>query len=149
MLYYPITYSCLCSCSCPCSCPILSATAAWHADKASGDVARVETGGEDNFSQCGNFFRNVLGRSNPNCNLTFDERNNTAVTQLVITSCLHHRDHPSLLFLFMYVGPAERERLTDNIAGALVDAQEFLQKVNLPSFLPLSLLPIFICSLTL
>ena len=26
------------------------------------------------------------------------------------------------------LGPAERERLTDNIAGSLVTAQEFLQK---------------------
>ena len=63
--------------------PLPSAT--WHADKLSGDVARVETADEDNFSQCGNFFRNVLG-------------------------------------------PQERERLTDNIAGSLIDAQEFLQK---------------------
>ena len=31
------------------------------------------------------------------------------------------------------LGPAERERLTDNIAGALVDAQEFLQKVDRPT----------------
>ncbi len=63
--------------------PLPSAT--WHADKPSGDVARVETADADNFAQCGNFFRSVLG-------------------------------------------PAERERLTDNIAGSLVEAQEFLQK---------------------
>ena len=50
--------------------------AEWHVDSASGDVTRHETGNDDNFTQCGNFFRNVL----------------TA---------------------------AEKERLTDNIAGNL------------------------------
>ena len=56
--------------------PILYLTAEWHVDSASGDVTRHETGNDDNFTQCGNFFRNVL----------------TA---------------------------AEKERLTDNIAGNL------------------------------
>ena len=46
-------------------------------DTASGDVTRHETGNEDNFSQCGDFFRNVLNA-------------------------------------------AEKERLTDNIAGNLI-----------------------------
>lgn len=62
-------------------------SAAWHSDKCSstGDVMRFETAhSEDNFSQCGEFFRKVLS-------------------------------------------PAERERLTDNIAGNLVNAQEFIQ----------------------
>jgi catalase len=45
-------------------------------DQASGDVTRHETGHEDNFTQCGDFFRNVLNA-------------------------------------------AEKERLTDNIAGNL------------------------------
>lgn len=66
-------------------------SAAWHADEATGDVSRVETGDEDNFSQCGNFFRNVLG-------------------------------------------PAERERLTDNIAENLSGAQEFLQRRAVAQF---------------
>ena len=48
-------------------------------DQASGDVTRHETGNEDNFSQCGDFFRNVLSA-------------------------------------------AEKERLTDNIAGNLIGA---------------------------
>ena len=56
----------------------------WHQESSSGDVARYETGNEDNFTQCGHFYRNVL----------------TA---------------------------AERERLTDNIASNLINAQEFLQ----------------------
>ena len=51
-------------------------TAEWHVDTASGDVTRHETGNDDNFTQCGNFFRNVLSA-------------------------------------------AEKERLTDNIAGNL------------------------------
>jgi Catalase-related immune-responsive len=53
--------------------------AEWHVDQASGDVTRHETGNEDNFSQCGDFFRNVLTT-------------------------------------------AEKERLTDNIAGNLIGA---------------------------
>jgi catalase len=32
----------------------------WHADRATGNVERVETGDEDNFTQCGQFFRKVL-----------------------------------------------------------------------------------------
>ncbi len=32
----------------------------WHADTIVGDVERVETGDEDNFSQCGDFFNKVL-----------------------------------------------------------------------------------------
>ena len=31
-----------------------------HNDTVTGDVERVETGDEDNFSQCGDFYRNVL-----------------------------------------------------------------------------------------
>ncbi len=63
----------------------------WHADSASGDVARYETGNEDNFSQCRVFFNKVLS-------------------------------------------PAERERLTDNIASSLVTAQEFLQQRAIANF---------------
>jgi len=64
--------------------PSAKESVSWHKEESSGDVARYETGDEDNFSQCGYFFRHVLG-------------------------------------------PEERERLTDNIAGSLVGAQEFLQ----------------------
>jgi len=71
--------------------PAPVASAKWHRDVATGDVERIDTGDEDNFSQCGNFFRNVL----------------TA---------------------------AERERLTDNIAGNLVNAQDFLQQRAISNF---------------
>jgi catalase len=58
----------------------------WHSDTVStGQIARVETGDEDNFTQVGNFFRRIL---------TADER----------------------------------ERLTDNIAGHLHQAQPFIRK---------------------
>mmetsp|Transcript_3235 Transcript_3235/g.4455 ORF Transcript_3235/g.4455 Transcript_3235/m.4455 type:complete len:526 (+) Transcript_3235:62-1639(+) len=63
----------------------------WHKEESSGDVARYETGDEDNFSQCGEFFRRVLG-------------------------------------------PEERERLTDNIAGSLIGAQDFLQQRVVANF---------------
>lgn len=62
-----------------------------HVDVATGDIDRFETGDEDNFSQCRDFFNNVLD------------------------------------------GPA-RERLTDNIAGNLVNAQEFLQQRAISNF---------------
>ncbi|CAN0245996.1 unnamed protein product, partial [Scytosiphon promiscuus] len=51
--------------------------AGWHADKATGDVARYPTGDDDNFTQAGEFFRRTLDEGG-------------------------------------------RQRLTDNIAGALV-----------------------------
>jgi catalase len=35
-------------------------SAAWHTEESSGNVARYETGDEDNFTQCGVFFRQVL-----------------------------------------------------------------------------------------
>ena len=70
-------------------------SAAWHTEASTGDVARYETGGEDNFTQCGQFFRNVLS-------------------------------------------PAERERLTDNIAGNLVNAQEFIQNRAIANFAAVS-----------
>ncbi len=67
-------------------------SAAWHIERsASSDVARFETGDEDNFSQAGVFFRKVLSVD-------------------------------------------ERERLTDNIAGNLVGAQEFIQKRAIANF---------------
>lgn len=62
-----------------------------HVDQASGDVTRYETGNDDNFTQCGEFFRKVLN-------------------------------------------VAERDRLTDNIAGNLVNAKEFLQKRAVANF---------------
>lgn len=71
--------------------PETSAAAAWHAESASGDVARHETGDEDNYSQCRAFFNKVLG-------------------------------------------PAERDRLTDNIAGNLVNAEEFIQQRAIAMF---------------
>ena len=40
--------------------PDVSGKALAHADSVTGDVERVETGEEDNFTQCRDFFRNVL-----------------------------------------------------------------------------------------
>ena len=37
-----------------------SADGIWHSDSVSGDVLRRETGDEDNFLQCGEFFRSAL-----------------------------------------------------------------------------------------
>nr|BBB37585.1 catalase [Chattonella marina var. antiqua] len=68
--------------------PVLSAK--WHVQNASGDVTRHDTGDEDNFSQCGNFYT--------------------------------------------MLSPEEKERLTDNIAGHLVNAKEFLQKRAIANF---------------
>uniref|UniRef100_A0A7S2V427 Catalase n=1 Tax=Fibrocapsa japonica TaxID=94617 RepID=A0A7S2V427_9STRA len=65
--------------------------AEWHADPLSGDVARRDTGDEDNFTQAGIFYSQVLDA-------------------------------------------AARERLTDNIAGHMVEAQEFLQKRAIANF---------------
>jgi len=62
-----------------------------HAYPVTGDVERVETGDEDNFSQCGEFFRNVLDQG-------------------------------------------ARERLTDNIAGNMMDAQEFIRNRAIANF---------------
>jgi catalase len=62
-----------------------------HKEKVSGDVARYETGDEDNFTQCGQFFRKVLSQ-------------------------------------------CQRERLTDNIAGSLIDAQDFIQLRAIANF---------------
>ena len=53
----------------------------WHADTVTGDVERVETGDEDNFSQCRDFFNKTLNEG-------------------------------------------ERDRLTSNIAGHMVNASE-------------------------
>ena len=71
--------------------PDVSGAATWNPEKSSGDVMRVETGGEDNFTQCGLLFRNVL--------------------------C-----------------PGARERLTDNIANNLVNAQDFIQQRAIANF---------------
>jgi catalase len=71
--------------------PAPAPAATWHTEAASGDVARYETGADDNFTQCGQFFRNVLSQ-------------------------------------------AEKERLTDNIAGNLVGAQEFIQQRAIANF---------------
>lgn len=40
--------------------PDPSPRATWHSDSVTGDVERVDTGDEDNFTQVGIFFRNVL-----------------------------------------------------------------------------------------
>jgi len=71
--------------------PEPSSSGAWHTYPSTGDVARYETGGEDNFSQCGEFYRRVLG-------------------------------------------PAEKDRLTTNIAGALSGAQDFIQERAVANF---------------
>jgi catalase len=71
--------------------PACAAAVEWVPEPTAGDVARAETGGEDNFTQCGIFYRNVLNAE-------------------------------------------ERERLTDNIAGNLVNAQEFIQKRAVANF---------------
>jgi len=64
---------------------------AWHSDPLSGQVSRYDTGDEDNFSQCGNFFRKTLDAG-------------------------------------------ARDRLTSNIAGNLVNAQDFIQKRVIANF---------------
>jgi len=71
--------------------PAVMREEAWHAPKATGDVMRYEAGDEDNFSQCGEFYRSVLNAE-------------------------------------------ERDRLTSNIAGHLVNAQEFIQKRAIANF---------------
>ena len=68
-----------------------SSGASWHTCSTIGDVQRYETGGEDNFSQVGDFYRKVLSSE-------------------------------------------ERDRLTDNIAGNLANAQEFLQQRAIANF---------------
>jgi len=64
---------------------------AWHADATSGDVQRIDTGDEDNFTQAGIFFRKVL--------------------------CA-----------------GAQQRLVDNIAGNLVNAQDFIQQRAMANF---------------
>jgi catalase len=75
--------------------PAPAAASAWHKEAAcphaAALVARYETGDEDNFTQCGQFFRKVLSAE-------------------------------------------ERERLTDNIAGNLAQAQEFIQARAIANF---------------
>ena len=71
--------------------PAKDMSAAWHADKLTGDVQRVETGDEDNFGQCGDYFRTVLDQ-------------------------------------------AARDRLTSNIAGHMVGAQEFIRQRAIANF---------------
>ncbi len=67
-------------------------SSAWHVERSPAtDVARFESGDEDNFTQAGVFFRKVLSSE-------------------------------------------ERERLTDNIAGNLAQAQEFIQKRAIANF---------------
>lgn len=63
----------------------------WHSDSLSGNVERVETGDEDNFSQCRDFFNNVLNA-------------------------------------------AERDRLTSNIAGHMVNASESIRTRAISNF---------------
>jgi len=70
--------------------PMVLKTAQWHKDQVSGDVARHDTGDEDNFSQCGKFYSMLC--------------------------------------------EGAKERLTDNIAGNLVNAQDFIQKRAIANF---------------
>lgn len=71
--------------------PEPSAAGTWHSDSTTGEVMRYETGYEDNFSQCGDFFRNVLD-------------------------------------------DGARERLTDNIAGHIARAQDFVRDRAIANF---------------
>jgi len=71
--------------------PQPAAEAAWHADRATGDVQRYSTADDDNFTQAGLLYRKVLSA-------------------------------------------AERERLTDNIAGSLAGVPEFIQKRAIANF---------------
>lgn len=71
--------------------PSVDPKLAWSKCKGTGDVMRYETGDEDNFSQVGIFYRNVLKND-------------------------------------------ARERLTDNIAGSLAGAQEFIQARAIANF---------------
>lgn len=64
---------------------------AWHEESSTGNVARYETGNDDNYSQCSVFFNKVLSQP-------------------------------------------ERERLTDNIAGNLCNAEVFIQKRAIAMF---------------
>ena len=63
----------------------------WHSDSVVGDVERVETGHEDNYSQCRDFFNKVLNEE-------------------------------------------ERDRLTSNIAGHMVNASESIRTRALGNF---------------
>lgn len=63
----------------------------WHSDVVTGDVERVETGDEDNFSQCRDFFNKILN----------DE---------------------------------EKDRLTSNIAGHMVNASEAIRTRAIANF---------------
>jgi len=40
--------------------PMASTEGSWHSDTASGQIMRYETGDDDNFTQCGEFYRKVL-----------------------------------------------------------------------------------------
>mmetsp|Transcript_4518 Transcript_4518/g.6883 ORF Transcript_4518/g.6883 Transcript_4518/m.6883 type:complete len:225 (+) Transcript_4518:1-675(+) len=73
--------------------PSTSSNAVAHADTVTGDVERVETGGDDNdnFTQCGHFFNNVLSHG-------------------------------------------ERDRLTSNIAGHMVNASETIRMRAISNF---------------
>jgi len=71
--------------------PAKHPAAEWHKDAAVGEVMRYETGDEDNFNQCGEYFRKVLD-------------------------------------------PAAKDRLTTNIAGHLVNAQEFIRTRAISNF---------------
>jgi catalase len=66
-------------------------SAKWHGDSVTGQVERVDTGDEDNFSQCGEFFNSVLDQG-------------------------------------------ARERLTDNIAGHICEAQPFIRDRAIRNF---------------
>jgi Catalase len=71
--------------------PLLTKSENNHLDAVIGDVERVETGDEDNFSQCRHFFRNVLSQE-------------------------------------------ERDRLTSNIAGHLMNASPVIRSRAISNF---------------
>ncbi|CAN0235418.1 unnamed protein product [Ascophyllum nodosum] len=77
----------------------------WHAEKLEGEVARYPSGHEDNFSQ-----------ANVTC----------------VRVCMLHKQTGH--FFRRVLDEGARQRLTDNIAGALVGAQEFIQKRAIANF---------------
>ena len=134
--------------------PTPSADDIWHNDSVSGDVLRHETGDVDNFLQCGEFFRNVLG-TDARERLTDNIAEHIACAQEFIReqaianfasadvnygwmirdkvkdiTARLKKDVDNFLqggeFFRNVLGANARERLTDNIAEHIACAQEFI-----------------------